>query len=466
MYDLIICGAGPAGLALAQYAAAANKRVLIVEKQKEIGGCHRVHRMKYLDEMLFSEHGPRVISSAYVNFKMLLEKMGTNFRELFVPYNFNFTTVGGTSISKLSFSEIASFTMDFFKLTINKNHGRDITVASFMKSNKFSIKSQEYIDAVCRLTDGANSNTYTLFQFLSLVNQQAFYNLYQPKTPNDIGLFKVWEKHLLSTGCVEFKLGTEITSIENSFDKIVSLNSGSLVAKDYILAIPPKALVKLLDASNNPFVRNAFGLEDIVNMYAKQTEYIPYISIVYHWNQSVIIPKVWGFPKNDWGVGYIILSDYMRFKESSSKTVISAVITKTNAKSSTTGKSAEESTEEEKIDECKRQLGITLPPQTIAFVNPLDDSAFVENINAKNFTIPFRSGVISNLFTLGTHNKMTRYHFTSMESAVTNAIILGQQLYPEIQSNFEVRSPNELSGLIKIIYFIILIIVFKKYSIV
>ena len=67
-FDIIIVGAGPAGLALAHYATKADKKILILEKEDTIGGCHRVHRVldKKTGEMLFTEHGPRVYSDTFI----------------------------------------------------------------------------------------------------------------------------------------------------------------------------------------------------------------------------------------------------------------------------------------------------------------------------------------------------------------------------------------------------------------
>jgi hypothetical protein len=36
------------------------------------------------------------------------------------------------------------------------------------------------------------------------------------------------------------------------------------------------------------------------------------------------------------------------------------------------------------------------------------------------------------MYTLGTHNGYSNYKFTSLESAVTNSIVLSKKLYPEL----------------------------------
>jgi flavin-dependent dehydrogenase len=61
-YDLVIVGAGPAGLALAHTSSSLYRRILIIDKELEIGGCHRVKRDV---DGLFTEHGPRIYLSIY-----------------------------------------------------------------------------------------------------------------------------------------------------------------------------------------------------------------------------------------------------------------------------------------------------------------------------------------------------------------------------------------------------------------
>ena len=82
-YDLIIIGAGPSGLALAHYCASKNLKIIIIDRENSIGGCHRVRRIKYKDEEIFTEHGPRIYLSSFVNFMELLNEFGYNFDELF-----------------------------------------------------------------------------------------------------------------------------------------------------------------------------------------------------------------------------------------------------------------------------------------------------------------------------------------------------------------------------------------------
>jgi hypothetical protein len=416
-YDIIVVGAGPAGLALAHYASRANKKILILEKENTLGGCHRVNRTSGM----FSEHGPRVYSSNYHNFKDILKNIGSSFDDMFTPYNFSLSTIGGYSVSKMKVKEIMLFSVEYLKLLLFPSHGKDTTVLQFCIENNFSVETIEYLDAVCRLTDGATADKYTLFQLLNTIDQHAFYNFYQPKVPTDIGLFKLWGDYLKNRN-VTIKLNQDVKlNIKNG--KVLNIND-QYNAKDYILAVPPESLVRLLGASNIP---DSFGKN--LKQYAKDTEYIDYKSITFHFNRKIDIPKVWGIPKNDWGVGFIITTDYTDLNEKESQTLISAVITKTDTKSKLTGKTSKESSRMELVLETWRQLQLNLPKPFKAIIYPIQEEAYVANIHSSKYTIPFQSKDITNLYSLGTHNKKSFYNFTSLESAVTNSKFLSNKLY-------------------------------------
>ena len=83
-FDLIVVGAGPSGLSVCNCATIAGKKVLLIEKESTLGGCHRVTRT---ETNHFSEHGPRIYSDVYLNFKILLGTMGIKFNDLFIDYS-------------------------------------------------------------------------------------------------------------------------------------------------------------------------------------------------------------------------------------------------------------------------------------------------------------------------------------------------------------------------------------------
>jgi uncharacterized protein with NAD-binding domain and iron-sulfur cluster len=477
-YDLVIIGAGPSGLALATYCSKLNKKILIIDKEAEVGGCHRVRRVKENNENIFTEHGPRIYSSSYKNFINLLKGMDEDFYKLFTPYHFTMSAIGGETVwSTLTMKELFNLFIEYTYLILNDSHGNNMSMKEFTSKKKFQIKSIDMIDKICRLTDGADINRYTLNQFLHLFNQQVLYGIYQPKHPNDIGLFTTWRKYLANHN-VTFQLSSHVDKIildesnsriqaiqiQTPYKKIQKINANTFVA-----AVPPLNLVQLLKNSNN---LNAFGNLLKLDDWSKKTAYIDYISITFHWNKKIDLPSRYGFPKTDWGVAYIVLTDYMNFNESSSKTVISTAVTITNRKSSHINKTADECSKYELIQEVYRQLLLSYPDLPLPTLSILSPGVDYDNTNKKWVSydtafiststegiIPFKSDTLKNFYNLGTHNGKSKYKFTSLEAAVSNALELSYILYPETRYMYNFDYGYTVRDIVLLMIIIMIIVI-------
>ena len=451
-YNYVIIGGGPTGLTLAWYLSKANKKVLLIEKESTLGGCHIVHRV----DGLFTEHGPRVYSNSYLNFIDLLKDMNLDFDDLFTLYDFNITNIGGKNHHSLTNFEKASFINAFIKLTIFPSYGKNISILKFMEDNNFSEESKEYIDRTCRLTDGATSDRYTLFQFLELVDQQIMYDLYQPKLPNDRGLIKVWQERLLSNNNINILLNHEVIKLESKNKKIISvvikdritLNQYNITGKKFIISLPPKPMIQLLKNSNE--ITNAFGNITILERWGLQNSYFDYIPVTLHWNKILDLPKVQGFPSSDWGLAFIVLSNYMDFNDKieleNSQTVISTCITFPENISKNIKKTAHECSIKEINDEILAQLRLSFPKLPMPDRMIMSPQVYKDTVKNKwvnidtayvatndNTVISNKSKLIKNLYNCGTHNGKSSYNFTSMESAVSNAIYLVNKLQPKLK---------------------------------
>lgn len=460
IYDCIIIGAGPAGLT---FATLANKKekILIIEKDEVIGGCHKVNRQKFENEYYFCEHGPRVYINNYVNFKMILNKMGLKFKDLFkrnkkTTFETLYEDVIKTNI--YNFNENLSIMKEFFNLLLDPNHAKNISMKEYLTINNFTEKAINYTDRTCRIIDGGDINKISLNTFLHVMNETLLYNTYQPILPNDEGLFYLWKQYLKH---IEIKLNTIITKIdeEQSIITLIDNNNKKYYTKKLILAIPPENLNKILINSSSKF--NTINDLDI---YSKNTKYNEYISITFHWNLKLDLETISFINNSDWGVSSVILSDYMTFKENNSKTVISCSISLPDNKSSFINKTANECKDKnEVIYETYRQLKKlykSLPIPTLAFINNYyidgvwksKETAFLKTPN-NNY---LRNNKISdNIYILGTHTGNSKVHFTSMESAITNAIELINKIY---NTDYNIKRPFTIKDVI-IIFIITLIII-------
>lgn len=468
MYDHVIIGAGPCGLTLAYYLAKYNKKVLLIDRQGTIGGCHRVRRVNNY----FTEHGPRIYLHNYFSLIDVLSDMGRSFDDLFTPYNFSMLGSIGSTSSKFLFKERMAMAYEFIKFMINEQPSHNMTMLEFAKSYGFTDESIKMVDNLCKLTDGGTINNYTLYEFNQILNQNVLYGIFQPKKPNDVGLFKIWEDALNKTGNVELMLNTEIDKIISSdkADMVVTKNGKQIQASTFIFAIPPKFMMPIIKSSTNI---NMFGEYNDLNRWAINTAYLIYIPIVFHWNIKLQLEQIVPFPSSDYGLVHVILSDYMDFANPNSLTVIVCTVKNADQKSSYNGKTANECNEKELIDEVFRQLKLirpNLPAPMVSLLSPemfknketgnwdSTDSAF---FYTKDGYRP-NSSVYNNLFWVGTHNGASDYSFTSFQSAQENAIALLHQLEPNSKDKVLLHEPKTIRWSLAMTILLILAVVIYK----
>lgn len=476
-YDYVIVGGGPTGMTIAWLFGSKNKKVLLIEKEEMLGGCHRVHRV----DGYFSEHGPRIYSNSYLTFIRLLKKMGIDFYHIFKEVNladtnnkgtkFNLSKINNRTIWSFSFNEKKALVIAFIKLIINNEYGKTISVKEFMDKNNFSEDSKDYLNKFVRLTDGASAENYTLYQFLQILNQELFHKMYQPKVPNDKGLIYLWENKLKSVGVTILK-NTKVVNIDSENGKIVNIvalvNGVSKVINGtkFILCVPPKPMYNLIKDSN---IDN-----DIDKLYDWQLKnsYFDFIPLTFHYNNDISFPKVNGFPNTPWGIAFIILSNYMQFTEEPSKKVISITITFTDVPNEE-GKTANQCSKEEIINYVKKKLPFFPNPDKVIIsqnVIRFDDkwvnldTAYV--VTTENKFIDTNSDKFNNLFTVGIFNGNSNYPFTSIESAVQNAISFAIIEIPDLKYEYYNKKHMNLVEIIHdifvLIIFIFVLFVIKK----
>jgi len=307
----------------------------------------------------------------------------------------------------------------------------------------YKLETMDIIDRLCRLTDGASITKYTLFQFLELFNQNILYSIMQPKQPNDIALFPQWQTQLKNSG-VEIVLNANVLTIK---DDIVTTSENTYHAKNIILAVPPKNIADILVRSNintryygkyNTF----HNTDDFLN-WATQSTYIDYIPITFHWDEKQTLDKIYGgITDSKYGLVFTVMSDYMHFTES--QTVISCLITKPELVTD----------RKNIISDTFQQLKLTypnIPMYKAAIVSHNDydssmptDTAFVLSTHGYG---PITCD-IPNLYFLGCFNSNSNYSFTSLESAVSNAMHMANLLE---NKHIRIQSFMTIKQIIKII---------------
>ena len=115
-YDYIIVGGGPTGMTLAWLLEDKTRKILLIEDEETLGGCHRVHRINGY----FSEHGPRVYSNSYLMLIELLKDMDIDFDDYFVEYKTFISSINKKNPTSFSFREKKAFFFAFMMLRYEK----------------------------------------------------------------------------------------------------------------------------------------------------------------------------------------------------------------------------------------------------------------------------------------------------------------------------------------------------------
>ena len=425
--DYVIIGAGPSGLTLAYLLGKSGKKCLVLDQNECIGGCHRVKRVNGL----FTEHSPRVYVSSYVNTIRLLKQMNIAFTDIYTPYHYTPMYFSSQVFKNLSFSETIVFLVEFFKLVFQFQYDDTITVQEFAQQHGFSSSSLNYLDRLCRFSDGAGMDRYSMYQLLQVINQQGLYQFFQPKRPNDVALFPLMQQSILATGNVTFQLQQTVQSIAYDQGQVTGVNTATqfIPAKNVILAVPPPAMSKILTASVSP-VSTAFGN---LSNWISQASYNNDIAATFHWDTSLNLAIVWGFPSSEWGLISIPLTEYMDMNDPRSRTVISTCITYLDTSSSYLNLTANQVTQSgDLLTEMFRQLKETyptLPTPTHALLSPTayryqgqwveQDSGFFKSAQINYLS---SKSTIPNLYQVGPQNGTSGVSFTTFEAAVTNAM--------------------------------------------
>lgn len=588
-YDYIIVGAGPTGLTLAWLLSQEPtvRKILIVERAENIGGCHRVDRDPTTN--LFTEHGPRIYSTTYVNVMQILSSMNINFYDIFTKYEFTHGSMSQEVLSKLTPMEIFKLGIEYIKLVFDPAYGLFTTVSDFLELNEFSKVGRDVIGKICHLTDGAGPERFTMNQLLHGFDHHVFYNFMQPRLPNDVALFPLWQDRLEKTGKIDIWTSSDVKNLEiPSTNKSRTIQGVTLAkktdqgtnlinlrSKNVILAIPPEHALRIsgLDnwttvgrvfSSNANLIRNIRPIQapnrspnrtrrqlgtveagkeegtvwgkvertDVkkdgsirpivdtnrvstisISEFGNLAKYDYYLPIVFHypWQKEELgLPTVWGFPQTDWGVITILLSEYMNFNDPRSKTVITSCISLTNVPSSYTGLTANQTSDpvalmrevfrqanvvykgslpepyfgllsvlkdipakpysnntdkQSSINDMILQKGIMLISPGVSYDSSRNiwvnsDSAFI-NTPASGHLPNWENSAVPGLYWVGSLNGQSYYNFSSMESAMSNAIAFYLSKYNN--PNYVVRSPINFSTVLRIALFIILLIVVFKY---
>ena len=410
-YDWIIVGGGPSGLTCASFLPG---NVLLLEKRKSVGGCHRV---QWSDAGLFSEHGPRVYSGSYINLDKMMRMHGIQWDNVFQSYTYTPDHLDGTRWYRwMTWRALIMVTVMTLSYLVGMPLGGSMRDAC--EWWHIDPKTTRYIDTVCRFSDGAGIDRYRQSQFVAGFDYHVIYGFYVPRRSLDIALWAPWVASLRRRGVV-VRTGARVERVlvdgQNARGVVLDGGGSVFATRGVILCLPPTPLSRLLNRS---------GLYDFERV-AKATRYIPYYSYSLHFTRGYTGPLVCGegFQDTPWGLIYIELD-----LENLDTRILSVAITRVDAASPATGYAARGLSNDRIETELLRQLPLT-PHARIALLEIVatkeGDHASIDSVGSVK--IPQRHPHVPTLGMVCCANGLSQYPFTSIECAIQNAMVFCQQ---------------------------------------
>ena len=232
------------------------------------------------------------------------------------------------------------------------------------------------------------------------------------------------------------------------------------------MAMPPTAFIPLLQKSHAP-LKDAFGNVNELEEWGEKSEYMKYGSMTFHWTHKVELPALQGQYKTDWGVVFIVISNAMKLEGVA--TSVSCAITKWNTPSKVTGKTP---LQYDDIESCRleafRQWKEAIRAPNLPTPDYIVGDQFLEEEESgedgaffKAAGVPYldaASPTVPGLYQLGCQNGHQRYHFTSLEAAVSNAAHLLHQWFPESEKLYPIYTPLTLGKVLLLVVLVLLML--------
>jgi hypothetical protein len=371
-------------------------------------------------------------------------------QDVFVRYRFGIAYLLFNVVKKLSPREVLYLFLTYILSLFFPSFGQKTSVAAWCCD--FRPESRDLLDRLCRFTDGAGADRYSIYKLLQLADQNLLYQVLQPKSPNDIGLFPRIRSAIEATGNVVFRLGVQADSILISNHSVTGVVVGGEVipCDKVLLCIPPPALSSLLARSS---LSSAYPR--VADLLSKST-YDVYVSATFHYDTEISFSPKWGFPESEWGVVSLPIGNYIN--DPYSKKVFSVTCIYPDRISSRLQQTLDQTEDPSVVvEEMFQQLKETYPdlprPDTM-LLSPTAhhdgtrwmelDSAFIKTVEGEY--MPAKAEGVQGLYQIGTQNGNSSFAYTTFEAAVTNAMAWYNE-YSDSQK-VVISNPVRLSSLL------------------
>ena len=420
-YDIVIIGGGPAGIATALMLESTGKRILVIEREKIMGGCWRV---EWQDGKYYTEHSPKISTDQNIRFSALCS-------HLKVKNSYANTYSQASSLSSTYRTTIKSLTYaDILKLLSG------MIISRFIENKQTVDEFSEH------LSDKGKKALYVLSVALAStpdrVMMQDIYNEGFKIPPNIIQLkepeswINAAHKHFTDSKNITLKLGLEANSISKNQKGEFIINN-MFTANKVILALPPNGLRQLLSGCSNELKSNWMPY-DKFKKWSLESEYHS-IGFQLHFSEDIEYKSEWCWScQGEWNIIILPMSKYLKeySRDDEIQTVWSCTLIDQSNFSSRLKKTISQCSLQEIENEVLWQLRLSAVPKKITFYDGLThvdgkyhskDTGFIRQ---KFGTLP-HTGKIPNLHIVSTVNKSG---VITIESALESAWQFVKEHYP------------------------------------
>lgn len=354
-----IVGGGPSGLSLAYVLATNNYKVTLIERDDKLGGSWK---SDWEDGLYFSENSPRVLSmSPYM--KRFFRQIGLNKED----YGYVYGRLPNMLLKFLLFFYKNGFNLKdillFVRETIKSKFVKEnITVKNWLDKTSFSKGFRKSLEIFCILMCDRTDKT----------NVQSFlHTLTGPGEKNALKQFREpnkWHTLILdqfkTMNNVTVLLNTEAKELHEYNSKIYQIKcedrekTFSIDCDKVFLCTQSNNIIDIVKNSSD-VIRNNWNSYDWLEQWSLNTYYIGFGFTINFTEDDVPMPYEWCWScGSEWTVIILPVSNWLKVpsKDNNVKTVWSVCIVDMDTRSSYTGKTPNESTREEVIEECLRQI--------------------------------------------------------------------------------------------------------------
>jgi hypothetical protein len=430
MYDIIIIGGGPAGVALTTILSKTDKNILLIEREHSLGGCWRI---EWKDNLYYTEHSPKVMTEDYVYFNSLFRFFGNSenppLKETYPKDIIRYIYFGKNVYHKFTILDIFKIIKEFLKSRFIENKQ---TVSEFINNQQLSKGGKEafYIISVTLATVPEKMMIQDIFNEISEFNS-VIHEMTKPEewiiSANNY--FKTCKNVKVITSYEVKKINIKINKNESNYPMYVI--NDKIIGKECILSLPPIALYDII-YNSEPLIQNNWMPIHKLKKWVWNSYYSS-IAFQLHFDKVVEFKEEWCWScVNDWNIIILPMSNYLEefSKDPSIKTVWSCTIIDQNNYSKYLKKHVYECSLEEIKEECLRQLNIP-KPKVFTFYDGLHirdgkymskDTGFIR----QKYGVIERTGSLPNLHIVSAVNmKGTIY----MDKAIKSAYIFCKKRY-------------------------------------